>query len=233
MAEILEARRRFVLAAGTGLIVGGAARLGFAAEEKKVSATEDLMREHGVLRRVLLVYRESAAKLRADPTKVDAKPLRQAATLFRDFGEDYHEKKLEETHLFPTIRKAGGPAASYVDGLIAQHNRGREVTEYILAVTRKGAIETGEAELLARAFDAFDLMYENHAAREDTTVFPAWKNALSEHELDEMGEEFEDIERQTFGKDGFDDAVAQIGQIEQALGFADLAQFTAPPPPKA
>ena len=48
-----------------------------------------------------------------------------------------------------------------------------------------------------------------------------------------MGEKFEDIEHQQFGKDGFEDAVAQIGQIEQTLGFADIAQFTAPPPPKA
>jgi hypothetical protein len=50
--------------------------------------------------------------------------------------------------------------------------------------------------------------------------------------LDQRGQ-FEEIERQQFGKDGYEDAVAQIGQIEQALGFADLAQFTAPPPPKA
>ena len=61
-------------------------------------------------------------------------------------------------------------------------------------------------------------MYENHAAREDTIVFPAWKGALSERELDQMGEEFEEIGRRQFGKDGFEDAVAQIGQIEEALG---------------
>jgi hypothetical protein len=30
-------------------------------------------------------------------------------------------------------------------------------------------------------------MYANHAAREDTIIFPAWENALSRHELDEMG----------------------------------------------
>ena len=154
---------------------GGASRLGFAAEEKKVGAVEDLMREHGVLRRVLLVYRETAAQLRAGPAKADPKPLHEAATLFRDFGEEYHEKKLEEAHLFPAIRKAGGPAASYIDVLIAQHNRGREITDYILAVTGKGAIGAAEAEPLARVFDAFTLMYENHAAREDTIVFPAWK----------------------------------------------------------
>jgi hypothetical protein len=48
-----------------------------------------------------------------------------------------------------------------------------------------------------------------------------------------MGDKFEDIEHQQFGKDGHEDAVAQIAQIEQALGLADIAQFTAPPPPKA
>jgi hemerythrin superfamily protein len=76
-------------------------------------------------------------------------------------------------------------------------------------------------------------MYENHATREDTIVFPAWKDALSERQLEEMGDKLEDIEREQFGKDGFEDAVAQIGWIEQTLGFADLAQFTAPPPPKS
>lgn len=232
MTGILDANRRLVLAAGAGLILAGGADRVALAQEKKVGATEDLMREHGVLRRALLVYRETAARLRTDPAKVDPQPLHRTAMLFRNFGEDYHEKKLEEAHIFPAVRKAGGPAAAYVDVLIAQHQRGREITDYILAITGKGAIGTGDAEPLARLFDALDLMYENHAAREDTIVFPAWKDALSEHQLDQMGEEFEEIERSQFGKDGFEDAVAQIGQIEAALGFADLAQFNAPPPPR-
>ena len=42
------------------------------------------MREHGVLRRALLVYRQSAAKLRASKP-IDPKPLRKTAQLFRDW----------------------------------------------------------------------------------------------------------------------------------------------------
>jgi hypothetical protein len=64
-------------------------------EEKEVGAVEDLMREHGVLRRALLVYRECAAKLRADPGSVDPRPLLDTARLFRTFGEDYQVRKLE------------------------------------------------------------------------------------------------------------------------------------------
>src|SRR5207237_90295 len=61
--------------------------------EKKVGAIEELMRQHGVLRRVLLVYRQSAAQLRGGG-KLDPKLLRQAAQLFRDFGENFHERML-------------------------------------------------------------------------------------------------------------------------------------------
>jgi hemerythrin-like domain-containing protein len=237
MIEFDNARRRLVVAAGAGLLLAGAASATVHAaeksesDEKEVGAVEDLMREHGVIRRAILVYRGMAGKLRANPSSLDSDLLRRTATMFRTFGEDYHEKKLEEAHIFPAVKKSGGPAAAYVDVLLAQHRRGREITDYILALTSKGAIGSGDAEPLARALDGVELMYAHHAAREDTVVFPAWKDAISAHQLDEMGEIFEEIEHKQFGKDGFEDAVAQIARIEEALGIADIAQFT-PPPPK-
>jgi hemerythrin-like domain-containing protein len=200
-----------------------------AEQAEDVSATEDLMREHGVIRRILVVYRLSAAHLRAKPASVPLDSLRRAAKLMHTFGEEYHEKQLEEAHLFPAVKKADGAAAREIDTLLAQHQRGREITDYILAVTQK-AVGMG-AEPLARTLEAFALMYEEHAAREDTIVFPAWKKALSAKQLDEMGELFEALEHKTFGKDGFDDAVEQIGAIERAMGL-DNAALTAPPPPK-
>jgi hemerythrin-like domain-containing protein len=201
-------------------------------QEKETPAVEDLMREHGVLRRALLVYREIAPRLRAGGGRFDARPLNQAAQMFRSFGEDYHERKLEEAFIFPAVKKAGGPAAAYVDVLHAQHDRGRQATDYMIAVTRTGSLVSGAAEPLARALEAFVLMYENHAAREDTVVFPAWKTALSERQLDELGERFEEIEHRQFGRDGYEDAVKRIAEIERAYGLADIGRFTAPPPPK-
>ena len=246
MSDLVGARRQLLITAGTagaGLLLAavdpGAALAAEKrakqkkAKDKEVGAIEDLMREHGVIPCALLVYRESAARLRSDSGSIDPRAIAKTAKLFRSFGEDYPERRLEEAHIFSTVRKAGGPAADYVDVLIAQHNRGREITDYILAVTGKGAIGTGDVDPLARVFDSLDLMYENHATCEDTIVFPAWKDVLSERQLEEMDDEFEDIEREQFGKDGLEDAVAQIGWIEQTLGFADLAQLTAPPPPKS
>ena len=235
MTDNLKNRRGIVFAAG---IAGPAliattmlASCGRGKDaEKETGAVEDLMREHGVLRRAILVFRESRARLRQDVHSFDAKLIADTAHLFRTFGEDYHERKLEEAYIFPAVRKAGGPAAGYVDILTAQHNRGREITAYILSVTSKGKIGAADAVPLANAFDTFELMYANHTTREDTIIFSAWKRSLSEHELDEMGEKFEDIEKQTFGKDGFDDAVEKMDHIEQGLGLSDVAQFTAPKP---
>jgi hemerythrin-like domain-containing protein len=199
-------------------------------EGGEVTATEDLMREHGILRRALLVYTAASSKLRNSPTAVPPGALQRAARLFRAFGEDYHEKTLEETYVFPAVKSAGGSSSAYPDILIAQHQRGREITDYILAVTQGGTL-TGKADELARVLDSFVPMYRHHAAREDTIVFPAWKKTLSEDHLHELSEKFEEIEHQQFGEDGFDDAVRQISEIESSIGLADIAQFTAPAPP--
>ncbi|MFL6207709.1 MAG: hemerythrin domain-containing protein [Pyrinomonadaceae bacterium] len=205
-----------------------------AAEEEKggeVTATEDLMREHGVLRRALLIYSEVALKLRGNPAVVAPAALQKTAKLFRAFGEEYHEKKLEEAYIFPAVKQAGGAAAALPDILGAQHQRGREITDYIIAVTQSAKLGATNAEPLARALDSFVRMYRAHAAREDTIIFPAWKQTMTDKQLDEIGDKFEEIEHQQFGADGFEDAVKQIGDIESSLGLADLAQFTAPPPP--
>ena len=198
----------------------------------EVTATEDLMREHGVLRRALLIYSSAAIKLRGNPSAIAPDALQKTAKLFRAFGEEYHEKKLEETYIFPAVKQAGGQAASYADVLVVQHNRGREITDYIISVTQDAKLGASNAEQLARSLEAFVLMYRHHAAREDTIIFPAWKQTMEGDQLDEMSEKFEDIEHQQFGEDGFEDAVSQISEIETSLGLADIAQFTAPAPAK-
>ena|ERR1043165_212299 len=228
---------------GTGLVLNSCSRANQGKEQMEVSkeaenekggevtATEDLMREHGVLRRALLVYTAAATKLHSNPSSIPPDALQKTAKLFRAFGEEYHEKKLEEAYIFPAVKQAGGEAAIYPDILVTQHNRGREITDYIINVTQNAKLG-GNAEDLAKALDAFVLMYRNHAAREDTIIFPAWKQTLTDKQLDEMNDKFEDIEHEQFGEDGFEDAVKQISAIESSLGLADIAQFTAPPPPK-
>lgn len=210
------------VAVGASLLIPGCSK----AEEADVSATEDLMREHGVLRRILVIYRETAVRLRQGVGGLDVPALGQAASLFRTFGEDYHEQKLEEQHIFPALKRRGGEAAALIDTLLAQHDRGRETTAFIQSVCGAGRLGVADAEPLARALESFARMYEAHTAFEDTIVFQAWKASLSEQQLKEAGERFEDIEKAQFKGDGFDMAVEQVRAIEQRLGLADLGRYT-------
>jgi hemerythrin-like domain-containing protein len=194
----------------------------------EVTATEDLMREHGVLRRALFIYSEAAARLRSNPSNVSPDAIQKTANLFRTFGEDYHEKKLEEGFIFPAVKKAGGDAGVLTSILVVQHDRGREITEYILSVTKAAKIESGDIEPLVKAMEQMVRMYRPHAAREDTVIFPAWKQTLTAQQLDKMNDKFEDIEHDMLGENGFENAVKQISEIEKGFGLADLAQFTAP-----
>lgn len=228
-------RRVFLRSAGqAGILVALPAATAVHAAEggKQVSATEDLMREHGVLRRAFLVYQTAALRIDSGKGQVPAPALARTARLFRTFGEDYHERRLEEQIIFPAVRKLKGPVARYPDILHEQHDRGRELTAYVMEVSRGGRLASGSEKPLARALHEFALMYAHHAAREDTDVFPAWKASLPAKAYQEMGEQFERIEQQVFGHDGFEDALKQIEEIEREMGLSDLAALTMPEIPR-
>jgi hemerythrin-like domain-containing protein len=191
--------------------------------EEDVSTNEDLMREHGVLNRVLLIYDEALRRIQANE-KFDPAVVTNSAGIIKSFIEDYHEK-LEEDHIFPRFEQAG-KLVELTTNLRAQHAMGRRVTERILA-----AAKSGDNETLRTSMAAFNRMYRPHEAREDTVLFPALHKIVSKHEYDAMGEQFEGIERKTFGGDGFDMAVDKVAELEKQFGIYDISQFTPSLPP--
>src|SRR5512143_3193997 len=64
-----------------------------------VSAVEDLMREHGLLERILEVYAECARNLRNGDRDIRA-TVTTTVAVTSAFVEDYHER-LEEQFVFP------------------------------------------------------------------------------------------------------------------------------------
>lgn len=232
MPENQTTRRSFL---GKTLYLSSAATLlasPLSAQEQKeteVSPAEDLMREHGVLRRILLVYDEIIRRLQAKQS-FTAETLVNSATIIRHFIEDYHEQ-LEEKHIFPRFEKAG-KLVDLVSTLRAQHLAGRKVTERIITVAKGGISGNADQqkELIGLMSD-FMRMYRPHAAREDTVLFPAFHPLLTAIEYDGLGETFEKQENQLFGEGGFEKIVNQVAEIEKSLGIYELAQFT-PKQPK-
>ncbi len=193
-------------------------------EEEMVSANEDLMREHGLLQRMLLVY-DHALKNIHEGQDFNPGYINRTAAIIHDFVEDYHEK-LEEEYLFPRLIKAN-KLTDIVAVLRTQHAHGRNVTEQVLQLTNNGrSPEDSEIQQLASLMQAFNYMYRPHEAREDTIVFPAFKKVVSRNEYDSLGEEFEKKEHEKFGEGGFDQMVEKVAEIEKQIGIYDLNQFT-------
>jgi hemerythrin-like domain-containing protein len=232
-----EKRRSFVfdVAGGAvGLLVAGCAGTSGAAtpprnahdgkeEEEKVSPVEDLMREHGLLNRVLLVYEEGARRIdTGEPLPPET--LASAASIIKRFIEEYHEK-LEEEHLFPRFEKAG-KLVDLVAVLRAQHLAGRKVTEVIQRLSAPAALQGPQRSELAIQLRQFIRTYRPHEAREDTVLFPAFRKLVRGKEYAALGEAFEDEEHALFGEHGFENMVAEVAKLEKSLGIHDLALFT-------
>jgi hemerythrin-like domain-containing protein len=192
--------------------------------EEDVSPPEDLMREHGVLKRVLLVYEEVIRRIDG---KLEVPPdaVRRGADIIRSFIEDYHEK-LEEDYLFPRFEKAGR-LTDLTRVLRAQHQAGRRLTDQITRLaTLEQLKEPRSAAMLKDALRQFIRMYSPHEAREDTVLFPALRDVVSKQEFGALGEEFEKKEHALFGEDGFEKMVDRVAAIEKTLGIYDLDKFT-------
>jgi hemerythrin-like domain-containing protein len=240
MPESPSTRRNFLRQAsiaGSSLLLPGlvVAQEKAAPEEEKdkdkdkkdegISPAEDLMREHGLLNRLLLIYDEHLRMLAAKRS-FDGSVLVGAADVIRHFVEEYHEK-LEEDFLFPRFRKAG-KLVGLVETLQTQHKAGRELTAKIreLAATATLKYVSSDSEKLADTLRAFLRMYRPHEAREDTVLFPAFRKIVSPHEYDALGDDFEKKEDELFGEEGFFKVVDQVAQLEKRLGIYELAQFT-------
>ena len=223
--------RRVFLRSGvifTGAVLAGSATLRGAenkeSKETEVGPPEDLMREHGVLKRVLLIYGEVLRRIDA---KQDFPPeaLADAARIICSFVEDYHEK-LEQDFLFPRFEKAN-LLVDLVKVLRTQQQAGRQVTDVTMRFANQQSLKNeSEQGQLITSMQQFIRMYNPHEAWEDTVLFPAFRKIVSPHEFDALGEDFEKKEDELFGDDGFEKVVDKVAGIEKRLGIYDLVQFT-------
>jgi len=184
------------------------------------SAGEELMVEHGVLKRVLLAYRAAHDRLVAGQD-VPTGALTDAAQLVADYIESFHEG-LEEAYVFPRVAQQ---QAALVRTLLIQHDRGRHLTDRIQAVLRDPLTSKARAALTAD-LAAFVRMYEPHEAWEDTVVYPALRAVTPQRTLDQLAERFADLQAKQYGDHALATMLDRLAGIEEQFGIHDLASFT-------
>ncbi|HEY3977656.1 MAG TPA: hemerythrin domain-containing protein [Streptosporangiaceae bacterium] len=193
---------------------------------RETPLTEDLMNEHGMLIRIILIYREVTRRVQAGEP-VPRAQAHDASLIIEQFIHGFHEP-LEEAYIFPPVNR--GALKPGISALLLQHARGREQTQAILTASAGSGtlVEGASRARLAAAMDAFTRVYEIHEAREDTVVYPALRAASSPREMVQMAEHFNTLQTQQFGPDIFQKMLGRVVTIEQALDIYDLNKFTPP-----
>ncbi|HZW60642.1 MAG TPA: hemerythrin domain-containing protein [Candidatus Babeliales bacterium] len=190
--------------------------------EQEIPLTEDLMREHGALNRILLIYEEIIHRIEQNDFPIKA--LSQAVTIIHDFIEGYHEK-LEEEYVFPLFER-NNQQLHLVKTLRKQHNKGREITHELQTIIQSHKTDKNTRKKVKQLLKAFIRMYRPHEACEDTVIIPKVRSLLSKKKFKQLSETFEDIEHELFGQKGFFDVVERIANIEKELNIYNLEQFT-------
>jgi hemerythrin-like domain-containing protein len=228
--EPRESRRNFLLKSGT--LIAATSLLGASClrePEKgrkawKVPPTEDLMREHGVLRRIMLVYDEIAGRLKKG-VEFPLQVLTEANDIIRRFMQDYHETN-EQFHLFNWFANTG-TMVELVAILYQQHLAGRKLIDKVKILSTEDTLKNPSERLRVAAFlNTFNQVYRRHAAWEDTVLFPAFRSIISPKEFTAVGETFDTEEEKLFGPDGYEKIVGQVADLEKKLAIHDLQQFT-------
>ncbi len=183
-------------------------------DEKK--PTEILEEEHRVIEKVLGAIAILIEKLKAGQF-VNKEVLQNIPEFMSVFADKCHHGK-EEFRLFPLLEKQGVPMQGCpLAILIAEHNKARILVAK-LSETAKAFISDGSSrkdELIQSLQGILDL-YPNHIWKEDYLLFPMTDKILNSKQQEDLGEEFEDVERK-LGEDTHSRFKKLVGEIDRKV----------------
>ena len=192
--------------------------------ENKITLGEDLMREHGLMNRLMLLYKESVCSIGVNEDSIGV--LKSAAKIMHDFIHDFHEEN-EEHDVYPLFNE-NKKMHTITTIMEEQHEVGKRMTERILSLTKAGVSPDSSAiSEMTDIVEQFQHMYMPHASLEDTVLWPAVQEMKGDAAYTKMGMALEKKEEEKFGEEYFDKLASRVEKLEKKLGISDLSVFTA------
>ena len=225
MANVLYERRRWLIATTGALLLATPALAQHRRQatpktkaiEGGITATERLMRDSGVVLRILSIYEAGGRRL-GGGEDIEPAIFVQAAETMRDFVHAYHEKQ-EDEQIFPRFKKAGR-MVELIDVMMAQHASGQKLTATILDLAPKSGTK-GERQSMIDAMQASIVLYRPHVARELTDVLPTLRTLVTPNEFDDLSAALDKDEAEKLGKEGFDKMSKKVEALEKRIGIND------------
>jgi hemerythrin-like domain-containing protein len=193
-------------------------------EEEEASPLEDLMKEHGFVERILIIY-QRMIDMAVRGQGVDVSAINGSANMIRDYINNHHERD-EERYIFPKFKEANY-IVDIVDTLQAQHDQSRKIAKELINLSARGEnISMDDRKRMMSLCGDFVYMYLAHIAHENTILFPTFYDIASNEYIQDIRERMEEEEEKVLGETGFRGIVGRLSELEKRVGSYDLNQFT-------
>ncbi len=182
-----------------------------------MKATEILMAEHEVIKRVITALESAAAKLE------NGQALRpeffiDAADFIKGFADGCHHVK-EEQVLFKTLGDYGLPAQGGPVGvMLYEHELGRKYTRAMREAAQKLAAGDVSARAdVVRNARGYAALLRQHILKENTILFPMADRVIPASEHDAVFERFERVEHEETGEGVHEKYLALAEKLEKEV----------------
>ena len=180
---------------------------------------EILRNEHGLIRRFVDLLSVAVERL-----EVDNPPPRaffdNGIEFVRGFSDGFHHKKEELVMFVQLAQKKNGAIDGQIAALRYQHDQGRGFIKAIDGALDAYAMGDSAAQSVVRENAAsFASLLKHHIHIEDHIFFPMCQDAMTEEELDKLGEKFAKVE-EVHGADTFERYHKIVVDLDQMLAEA-------------
>ena len=180
-----------------------------------MKATDILMEEHTIIKRVLTALETAAQRLERGQV-VRAGFFIDATDFIKGFADSCHHMK-EEGVLFKAMVASGMPAqGGPISMMLAEHEQGRAYTRAM----REGAqkLQSGDEparDQVIRSARGYVALLRQHIYKEDNILFPMANQVISQAEQGNVAEDFERVEHEEIGEGVHEKYLALVESLEK------------------
>jgi hemerythrin-like domain-containing protein len=173
-------------------------------------AIEDLKNEHEAILSAIQIMERMIAGLEKAPS-VDTKDMHDFIGFLKEFADKCHHGK-EEGLLFPALIQAGLPEKGGPIGvMLTDHTQGRQfIREMEEALT-----PPVDRVKLAQAAGGYATLLRNHIQKENMLLFPMTEKMLTETQLEQLYQGFEEHEEKVIGQGRHEQLHAMLKSLQE------------------
>jgi len=180
-----------------------------------MKASEDLRKEHELIKAALNVLEKAVTKIRLNEN-VDTTDLKELVDFLIVFADKCHHGK-EETYYFPALEKAGIPKEGGPIGvMLNEHDQGRS---YIRQMKESVSGESADMQAFAKAAVSYITLMRNHIDKENNILFMMGDQRMPEETQMELLEKFGEHEYTVIGEGKHEELHSFLEKLEQKYLF--------------